>query len=131
MGAFAAEWSAVTASTKNPHASAPIDGKYFDMISSTSSDVAEDAPTRFLYREEAGVLWGEYVGDTVAVGRFVGRREHDVLHISFVHHGIDGSTAQGSATSTISADDDGRLILTEEFATPDGAQHISVCREVA
>ncbi|WP_460633747.1 hypothetical protein [Leifsonia lichenia] len=121
----------MTASTKNPHASAPIDGKYFDMISSTSSDVAEDAPTRFLYREEAGVLWGEYVGDTVAVGRFVGRREHDVLHISFVHHGIDGSTAQGSATSTISADDDGRLILTEEFATPDGAQHISVCREVA
>ncbi len=129
--ATGAEWSAVTASAKNTRASAPLDGKYFDMISSTSSVVAEDAPTRFLYREDSGVLWGEYVGDTVAVGRFVGRREDDVLHISFVHHGIDGSTAQGSATSTLSTDDDGRLILTEEFATPDGAQHVSVCREVA
>lgn len=120
----------MTASTQNSLASAPIDGKFFDMISSTASDVADGAPTRFLYREEAGVLWGEYVGDTVAVGRFVGRREDDVLHVSFVHHGIDGSTTQGSATSTMSTDDDGRLLLTEEFATPDGAQHVSVCREV-
>ncbi|WP_348786869.1 hypothetical protein [Leifsonia sp. NPDC080035] len=107
-----------------------LDGKSFDMISSTSSAVDAAAPTRFLYREADGVLWGDYTGDTVTVGRFVGRREDDELHISFVHRGVDGSTAQGSAVSQVSIDETGRLVLTERYATPDGAEHISVCREV-
>jgi hypothetical protein len=121
----------VTEPSQPSRASAILDGKFFDMVSSTSSDVADETPTRFLYRESSGVLWGEYDGDTVAVGRFVGRRENATLHISFVHLGVDGSTAQGNATSVVSIDDDGRLLLTETYATPDGRQHVSVCREVA
>lgn len=133
-GAVPEEWSAVTtadASHQNDRRpSLALDGKAFDMISSTSSAVDADAPTRFLYREADGVLWGDYTGDTVIVGRFVGRREDDELHISFVHRGVDGSTAQGSAVSRITRDDAGRLVLTERYATPDGEQHVSVCREV-
>ncbi|MDQ0577494.1 hypothetical protein [Agromyces albus] len=107
-----------------------LDRRVFDMVSSTSSIVDHDAPTRFVYHEADGVLWGEYVGDTVAVGRFCGVRNQARIDISFVHRSHDAETTTGNASSIISRNADGTLLLTEEFRTPDGVLHMSVCREV-
>ncbi|CAD6007536.1 hypothetical protein [Agreia sp. COWG] len=107
-----------------------IDGTTFDMVSSTASSVSLEAPSRFRYSEDRGVIWGDYVGDTVQVGRFSGYREGAVLHVFFVHLGVNGTTTTGSATSVITRRADGLLELTEDFVGPDGADHISVCREV-
>lgn len=108
-----------------------LDRRVFDMVSSTASIVDAGAPTRFVYHEEDGVLWGEYVGDTVAVGRFCGVRRNGRIDISFVHRGRDGGDATtGNASSIITRGEDGALLLTEEFLTPDGVRHTSVCREV-
>lgn len=101
------------------------------MVSSTASRVDPVAPTVFAYREDdGGLVWGEYDGDTVEVGRFVGQRRGDLLEISFVHATRDGEVTRGDATSRISVDDGGRLVLTEDFTTPDGQEHVSVCVEV-
>ncbi|WP_022892227.1 hypothetical protein [Agromyces subbeticus] len=107
-----------------------LDQRVFDMVSSTSSVVDADAPTRFVYREADGVIWGEYLGDTVSIGRFCGVRNEARIDISFVHRGPRVGTVTGSASSVISLADDGALLLTEEYRTPDGALHTSVCREV-
>jgi hypothetical protein len=107
-----------------------IDDTVFDMVSSTASAVSTTAPSRFHYREDRGVIWGDYTGDTVTVGRFSGYRDGAVLHVSFVHLGVDGTTTAGSATSTVSRTAEGVLELTEDFIGPDGAAHVSVCREV-
>jgi hypothetical protein len=107
-----------------------LDHRVFDMVSSTSSAVDADAPTRFVYREADGVIWGEYLGDTVSIGRFCGVRNEARIDISFVHRGPRVGTVSGSASSVISRADDGALLLTEEYRTPDGALHTSVCREV-
>lgn len=108
-----------------------LDEKVFDMVSSSASVVDADAPTRFVYHESHGVLWGEYVGDTVSVGRFCGVRTDERIDISFVHRNRTGTlTTRGEATSIISRADDGTLLLTEDFIGPDGAAHVSVCREV-
>ncbi|KRC62546.1 hypothetical protein ASE14_01555 [Agromyces sp. Root81] len=107
-----------------------LDRRVFDMVSSTASVVDTTAPTRFVYRESGGVLWGEYVGDTVAIGRFCGVRTQGRIDISFVHRGHDAGTTTGTASSVISVDDEGALLLTEEFVAPDGNLHTSICREV-
>jgi hypothetical protein len=107
-----------------------IDDTVFDMVSSTASAVSATEPSRFHYHEDRGVIWGEYTGDTVTVGRFSGHRDGAVLHVSFVHLGVDGTTTAGSATSTVSRTAQGFLELTEDFIGPDGAEHVSVCREV-
>ncbi|MEV1128478.1 hypothetical protein [Agromyces sp. NPDC049794] len=108
-----------------------LDRRVFDMVSSTASIVDADAPTRFVYHEEGGVLWGEYVGDTVAVGRFCGVRRRGRIDISFVHRGHgDGDATSGNASSIITRDENGALLLMEEFLGPDGVLHTSVCREV-
>ena len=120
----------VTTNAVTDHAHLDLDGRNFDMVSSTGSRVDPDAPTRFTYHEHAGVLWGEYVGDTVELGRFAGERIGDRIEIAFVHRTVTGVTQRGQATSLITVDPSGALVLTEDFTSPDGAPQVSVCREV-
>ncbi|GAA2750280.1 hypothetical protein [Amnibacterium kyonggiense] len=106
-----------------------LDGRVFDLVSSTASRVDPEAPTRFRYHEARGVVWGEYVGDTVAEGRFVGTRDGARLTVSFVHALVAGeAVVSGAATSRIEPGDGG-LRLVEDFEV-DGVPQVSVCAEV-
>jgi hypothetical protein len=106
-----------------------LDGRVFDLVSSTASLVDPEAPTRFRYHEAAGVVWGDYVGDTVSEGRFVGTRDGERLVVSFVHALVaDGSRVSGSAESRIEQGEAG-LRLVEDFEVG-GTPQVSVCAEV-
>jgi hypothetical protein len=109
-----------------------LDGRRFAMVSSTASRVDPDAPTRFLYREADGVIWGSYEGDTVVHGRFVGARRHDEIELSYVHLTKDGgSPVAGRSTSRIEPLPDGRFRLVEEFQFDgDDTPQVSVCEEL-
>lgn len=101
------------------------------MVSSTASAVDPEAPTEFVYAEADGVIWGEYSGDTVTQGRFVGTRDDDRISISYVHALKAGGRAGGQSESRIESGDDGRLRLVEEFQfAGDDVLHVSVCDEV-
>lgn len=106
-----------------------LDGRTFDLVSSTASRVDPEQPTRFEYHEQDGVVWGEYVGDTVLRGRFVGVRRGEALQVSFVHalH-AGGEPVRGDAASRIEQDG-ADLVLVEDFEV-DGRPQRSVCREV-
>jgi hypothetical protein len=108
-----------------------LDGRVFDMVSSTASRVDPEAPTRFRYSEADGVVWGDYRGDTVREGRFVAVRRGDEIDVSFVHALVAGGVVSGSATSRIEPDPErpGALLLVEDFAV-DGVPHRSVCAAV-
>lgn len=106
-----------------------LDGKKFAMVSSTASSVDPDHPTEFLYHQTGQLVWGEYTGDTVAQGRFVGAFDGDTLSISFAHELVaDLSVVRGSADSRVE-DRDGGLHLVETFFL-DGVEHESVCVEI-
>jgi hypothetical protein len=108
---------------------ANLDGREFLLVSSTASRVDPEAPTRFRYHESEGVLWGEYVGDTVSEGRFVGARDGATITVSFVHALVaDGTRVRGSARSRIEQGESG-LRLVEEFEV-DGRPQVSICAEV-
>ncbi|MBX0301973.1 GNAT family N-acetyltransferase [Cryobacterium sp. 1639] len=107
-----------------------LDGLSFRMISSTASDVSAEAPTRFLYRQDGTLVWGDYTGDTVTQGRMVGRIVDDRIEISFAHALVtDGSVVMGSAVSVAEVRDDGLVYLVEEFEK-NGQTHRSVCVQV-
>jgi hypothetical protein len=118
-------------SDTTPTGSAPtLDGRQFAMVSSTASAVSADSPSVFRYHQSGAMIWGDYSGDTVLVGRFAGRRDGDSITIGFAHSPIDGSApVLGTATSTIELDNDGRMLLIEDFDKA-GVAHRSVCREV-
>jgi hypothetical protein len=106
-----------------------LDGRSFVMISSSNSAVDPSSPSRFSYFERDGVVWGEYVGDTVTFGRFVGTRVGDELSISFAHvMTADGSVVTGTSGSRVETAADG-LRLVESFEV-DGVEHVSVCVEM-
>ncbi len=75
------------------------------------------------------MVWGGYVGDTVSVGRFVGRRDGDTVSICFAHRLVDsGEIVLGTASSELQRAEDGTLRLFETFEK-DGAMQTSVCVE--
>ena len=105
----------------------PLDGVRFRMESSTASAVDPAAPTRFVYHEADGVVWGEYAGDTVRTGRFVGRRAGDRIEIAFAHAPeTGGDVVTGESSSRIETDAAGAVRLIEDFAV-EGVAHRSVC----
>lgn len=107
-----------------------LDGMRFAMVSSTASDVDSDAPTTFDYHQDGRLIWGEYTGDTVTEGRFVGEIAGAEVRVSFAHALVsDGSVVRGDAVSRAEQEDDGRLRLIEDFAV-DGIDHVSVCLQV-
>ncbi len=106
-----------------------LDGRTFEMTSSTASRVDPDSPTRFRYHEQGGLVWGEYDGDTVRLGRFVGTRRGHGLEVAFVHVPVaGGAPISGTAASRIEVEDAG-LALVEDFDA-DGVPQTSVCHEV-
>lgn len=109
-----------------------LDGRRFVMVSSTASAVDPDGPTEFAYRESDGLVWGDYTGDTVVTGRFVGIRDGDRIELTYVHLLRNGERASGRSGSRIEPLADGRLRLVEEFQfAGDDTVHVSVCAEVA
>jgi hypothetical protein len=106
-----------------------LDGRRFAMVSSTASEVDASSPTVFDYHERDGMVWGEYEGDTVRIGRFVGTREERRISIRFTHVvAATGAVVSGAAESRVEPHADG-LRLVEDFRTADGDQ-VSVCAEV-
>ncbi|SEF00755.1 hypothetical protein [Ruania alba] len=107
-----------------------LDGLRFRMVSSTASRVDPESPTEFTYHQDGPLLWGEYLGDTVTRGRFVGTLAADELDISFAHaRRADGSVVHGRATSRVERRQDALLYLVESFEA-DGVPHESVCVQV-
>lgn len=107
-----------------------LDGLSFEMLSSTTSAVDAAAPTRFNYRESEGVLWGDYTGDTVVVGRFAGIREGDTVRLSYNHRSVNGNLVHGNAVTIVSRVPGEGLRLTEFYASNDGSAALSFCREL-
>ena len=108
-----------------------LDGRTFAMVSSTASRVDPSAPTRFEYHEADGMVWGEYAGDTVRAGRFVGTRAGERLQVAFVHVSVrGGEPVTGDAVSRIERGADGALRLVEDFEV-DGVAQVSVCVETS
>ena len=99
------------------------------MESSTNSPVDPASPSAFRYFERDGVVWGDYDGDTVTFGRFVGTRTANELDVSFVHvMASDGAIVTGTGGSRVELADDG-IRLIETFRI-DGVDHVSICVEV-
>ena len=97
------------------------------MVSSTTSAVDPDAPSVFTYWERDGAIWGEYSGDTVTFGRFVGTRTGDSIRVSFVHVLVaDGTVVTGDGESELERADNGRIRLVEHYEQFGGVPLVSV-----
>ncbi|MEV6866479.1 hypothetical protein AB0M44_36485 [Streptosporangium subroseum] len=108
-----------------------LNDRRFVMVSSTASAVDPDGPTEFAYRESGGIIWGDYTGDTVVHGHFVGTRDGDRIELTYVHLTKNGDRAGGQSSSRIETLPDGRLNLVEEFQfAGDDTAHVSVCTEI-
>lgn len=107
-----------------------LDGLRFAMVSSTASEVNPLQPTTFEYHQDGQLVWGEYTGDTVTEGRFVGEVTDNQVRISFAHALVaDGAVIRGDAVSRVEHERDGRLRLVEDFVV-DGVDHVSICRQL-
>lgn len=85
-----------------------LDGRTFVGVSNTGDGEVDDA-TVFTYHERDGLLWAEYAGGTITLGRLAGTRQGDVLDFRYVHVSQDGSTSSGHCRAELEQLPDGRL----------------------
>ena len=96
--------------------SAPsVDGRRFAGVSN-SGDGEVGRTTVFDYHEADGLVWAEYAGGAVRLGRLAGTREGDVLRFRYVHVSTDGTSGSGRCEARLEVLDDGRLRSHETWA---------------
>lgn len=71
-----------------------VDGRRFAGVSS-SGDGEVGRATVFDYHESDGLVWAEYSGGDVRLGRLAGTREGDRLSFRYVHVSVDGASSSG------------------------------------
>ncbi|MBV8064021.1 MAG: hypothetical protein JOY73_00690 [Actinobacteria bacterium] len=91
-----------------------LDGRRFAPLERADAGEA-GADTVFEYHEDAGVIWARYAGGSVKLGFLVGTRSGDTLSFRYCHVNDAGETANGTCASAISADADGRLVLSKAW----------------
>lgn len=77
--------------------------------------------TLFHYHQEGSLLWGEYGGGEIRLGRIVGSViGPDKIHFSYSHVDKEGELKTGLCTSMVSKDKNGLYILSENWQWTSG-----------
>lgn len=92
-----------------------VDGRRFAGVSN-SGDGEVGRATVFDYHESDGLVWAEYSGGDVRLGRLAGTREGDRLSFRYVHVSVDGASSSGRCEAHIEVLGDGRLRSHESWA---------------
>lgn len=101
-----------------------LDGRTLVGTSNTGDGEVDNA-TVFTYHEQGGLLWAEYSGGPIVLGRIAGTRTGDTLDYRYVHVSRDGSTSSGHCRARLEQLPDGRLRSREawEWESRPGAGH--------
>jgi hypothetical protein len=94
--------------------------------------VADEAdPPTGRYYEDGDVVWAEFSGGHLRVGRLVGQRCPDgSIDAAYCQVMADGEVVAGRCRSTPSVLADGRVRLTEHWRRVDGSSGMSEIEEV-
>lgn len=92
-----------------------LNNKIFVSISNSVNGGILDQTT-FEYYQEGRLIWAEYNGGSIVrgnlIGKFVGRR---TFKIAYHHLNINNELLSGKCTTKIEFDDNGRIILNENW----------------
>lgn len=108
------------------------DGRVFSSSAAETADAAGAAPVGH-YHQRGDVVWAEFAGGKVIVGRLVGTCEPDgTLRMSYSQVLADGAVVSGSCRTTPQVLPDGRLRLREEWERhgPAASRGVSYIEEV-
>lgn len=91
-----------------------LDGRRFAGVRN-SGDGEVGRATVFDYHEADGVVWAEYGGGAVRLGRLVGTRTEDRLRFRYVHLDADGRSSSGRCEARLALLPDGRIRSHEDW----------------
>ena len=85
-----------------------------------------------VYHQDGDLVWAEFSGATVRIGRLVGTcRPDGVIDGAYCFVTADGETVAGTCVSTPTVLDDGRVRLAERWQRLDGSSGVSQIEQVA
>ena len=84
-----------------------------------------------LYHHEGSLVWAEFSGPTVTMGRLVGTSDADgVIDAAYSMVTADGQVVAGTLQSTPTVRPDGRVELLERWRRMDGTSGVTYLEEV-
>lgn len=108
------------------------DGRRFQPVDhgGDSSLAGEEVPTGH-YHQSGDMVWAEFAGSHVRLGRLVGRcRPDGTIEAAYCHLTAAGELVAGRVESTPTVLADGRVRLAERWQRIDGTSGISTIEEV-
>ena len=82
------------------------------------------------YHQDGNVVWAEFSGPSVQIGRLVGTcRPDGAIDATYCYVTTAGETIAGACVSTPTMLDDGRVLLTESWRRLDGSSGVSHIEE--
>lgn len=106
-----------------------LDLHVFEVVNTSAASLVSP-DTWFEFHEREGVVEASYSGGPIAIGRIIGRREHDHINTAYAQIGVDGRVRTGTATMHVQQSPDGHLLLTEEYNWSDGTRGRNLLRSV-
>ena len=109
-----------------------LDGRTLVGVSNTG-DGQVDTSTVFTYHQRDRLIWAEYAGGPIVLGRLAGTREGDTLDFRYVHVSQDGTTSAGHCEARVEQLPDGRIRSLEswQWESRDGSGHSIVQEQTA
>jgi hypothetical protein len=91
---------------------------------------ADNASSVGYYHQDGDLVWAEFSGPGVRVGRLVGTcRSDGTIDATYCYVSAGGETVAGSCVSTPILRADGRIALTERWRRLDGSTGVSEIEE--
>jgi hypothetical protein len=111
-------------------AATDYDGRCFRPVGTMSALDGSGGPLG-RYHQDGDVIWAEFSGPEVRIGRLVGTRRPDgTIDAAYCMIAANGEAITGTCVSTPTAVADGTVRLTERWRRPDGSAGITELEEV-
>lgn len=98
-----------------------LDGRRLLLTENSAAGVAAAGETVFDFRQDGTLFWASYGGGHIARGVLVGRHEGGGARFWFQQLNEDGEFRAGTATSSITQDATGAVVMRDAWRYTEGA----------
>lgn len=100
---------------KKPQVSLDLDNKTFRVVRNDGPGAEVDEDTVFCFRQDGSLVYADYSGGGVRLGRLVGVREANQMRHAYAQVNQEGQLSTGQGRDELSRTEDGKIRIVDSW----------------